>query len=110
NRWIKQRLAVGEFEDLEEVRDLPGMTRAVMSVLRKVWHADFDLREGEHAGKARVKDLIAMEDHVRASLPAGALLAPDLSRVALVRIGTAPRVLGPVRLEGVHYVEPVWRP
>jgi hypothetical protein len=73
---IKERLVAGGFEDLEDVHDLPGMTRAVTATLRKIWHADLALRRSRHAGKARVKDLITIEEHLERRLPAGALIAP----------------------------------
>src|SRR4029077_7340804 len=40
---IQNALDDGGFVELEQVRHLPGMTRAVLRTLRKIWAADFDL-------------------------------------------------------------------
>ncbi len=40
---IRTALKVGRFREIERVRALPGMTRAVASTLAKVWDADLAL-------------------------------------------------------------------
>lgn len=107
---IKSGLAAGGFQDLENVRELPGMTRAVARTLRKAWDADLSLRGAPYAGNSRVVDLVAIEDYVRERLPHGTLLPNALRDAALTRIDRAPILLGTVRIEGVHFIEPVWRP
>jgi hypothetical protein len=48
---IQAALDEGGFAELDHVRQLPGMTRAVAWALRKAWDADVDLAEieGERA-------------------------------------------------------------
>jgi hypothetical protein len=98
------------FQDLEDSRQLPGMTRAIARTLRKAWYADLRLPDREAAGSSRIADLVLIETDVRRLLPAGALLASDLRDAAVARVGLAPVLFGPVRIEGVHFIEPVWRP
>jgi len=47
---------------------------------------------------------------VRDALPQGAMLLPQLRDAALDRIRFAHKLFGPVTLENVVDVEPVWRP
>jgi hypothetical protein len=58
---IQAALDEGGFAELEHVRQLPGMTRAVARALRKAWDADIDLAEIE--GK-RVHDLALIEQRM----------------------------------------------
>ncbi len=106
---IRAALDEGEFQDIEAVPSLPGMTRAVAGTLRKVWHADLGLRAHSSADSKRVADLVSIAEPVRRQLPRGARLPGELRDAALARVRQAPILLGPVRLEGVHVVEPVWR-
>ena len=61
----------GGFSDLERIRTLPGMTRAIGRTLAKVWDADLSLRDSKDRG-SRLSDLALIEDRVRATLPPGA--------------------------------------
>jgi hypothetical protein len=40
---IAEALGKGNFKDIDSVKDLPGMVRAVMQTLDRVWTADLDL-------------------------------------------------------------------
>jgi hypothetical protein len=51
---IQRALAEGGFVELEKVRNLPGVTRAVSRTLRKVWNADVDLRAMGTGGNVRL--------------------------------------------------------
>ena len=106
---VARALDAGGFEDIEAVRHLPGMTRAVARTLRAAWNADTRLA---HAldGNARIRDLALLENRVRGSLAGGARLPTDLRDEARARLQWAPAVLGPVSIMGVHFIEPVWRP
>jgi hypothetical protein len=106
---IRDALDKGGFQDLEPARQLPGMTRAIAKTLRKAWHADLSFQDQEPENRPRVADLIKIEDRIRERLPRAALLPGALRDAALSRIGFAPVVLGPIRIEGVHFIEPVWR-
>ncbi len=70
---IQASLDQGGFEELDAVRHLPGMTRAVARSLRRAWGADVDLSEvAGRVGARRLKDLAMIEQRVRLSLPPAA--------------------------------------
>jgi hypothetical protein len=106
---IRQALAQGGFADLEPVRSLPGMTRAVARSLDLIWRADLDLIS--LAGRsARLADLSLIEARVKEALPAGSLLPRDLRTAAAMRVDLAKVLFGAVTVEGVIDVDPLWRP
>jgi hypothetical protein len=107
---IRQALGEGGFQEIAKVTQLPGMPRAVARTLRKAWHADLNLSERASSGIARIVDLALIAERVKRALPPATLLPADLRDAALARIRYAPALLGPVRIEGMHFVEPVWRP
>ncbi|MGY8676627.1 PD-(D/E)XK nuclease family protein [Bradyrhizobium sp. UFLA05-153] len=109
DRAVHGALEAGGFVELEGVRHLPGMTRAIARTLRKVWNADIDLRSEAHAEKVRLNDLALIEDRVRRNLPFAMLPPRSLRDAALARIRHAVRVIGPVTIEGSSFVAPVWR-
>lgn len=104
---IQAALEDGGFAELDHVRQLPGMTRAVVRALRKAWDADIDLAEiqGE-----RVHNLALIEQRVKAHLPSVAMTPRDLRNAAVARVDLAGTLLGPVLIERLSYVAPVWRP
>jgi hypothetical protein len=107
---IMEALAVpGRLEDLGPVHDKPGMTRALQRTLRNIWRSGFDLRASPHAQQPRIRDLAYIEDAVRAGLESGECLPPDLECLARERIETAAIVLGPLTIEGMHGIDPLWR-
>jgi hypothetical protein len=106
---IRDALEAGDFAELESIRQLPGMTRAVARTLAKIWQADLPLLERADHG-ARLADIAEIERRVRANLPKGVLTARDLRDSALMRLVNAPAVLGSLQLDGVVNVAPVWRP
>jgi hypothetical protein len=67
---IRAALNAGGFSDLERIRTLPGMTRAIGRTLAKVWDADLSLQDLKDRG-SRLSDLALIEDRVRATLPPG---------------------------------------
>ena len=108
---VQNALAQKGFTDLEPVRELPGMIRAVARTLRQVWDADVDLRAiAGGAGAPRWSDLALIEQRVRSQLPAGIMLPHDLRAAALERVDRAPALLGPVRIEYLSWIAPLWRP
>ncbi|RWK68287.1 MAG: PD-(D/E)XK nuclease family protein [Mesorhizobium sp.] len=106
---IARALDAGGFEDIESVRHLPGMTRAVVRTLKAAWNADFRL-DAATDGRARMRDLALIEARVRDLLPAGARLPATLRDEACARMRWASALLGTLSIEGIHFVEPVWRP
>lgn len=105
---IAAALDSGDFEDIEDVRNLPGMVRAVMQTLDRVWAADLDL-DALAKTSPRLSDLALIQRRVRGALPVGAMLPQDLRDTALSRIQFAPSVFGSVSLDGLVNVDPVWR-
>ena len=100
----------GYLDELEPVRGLPGMARAVSRTLRKTWLAGLDLANGPWAKHPRVGDLLKIEQRIRELLPPGELVLSDLCSEARAAIATAPSVLGPLRIEGINTVNSAWRP
>ncbi|MDT4738424.1 PD-(D/E)XK nuclease family protein [Bradyrhizobium sp. WYCCWR 12699] len=109
DRAIQQALAAGGFRDIEKVRHLPGMTRAVSRALRKVWDADVSVHRTD-ATNARLADLALMEDRVRRELPLATALPIDLRDEALSRIRHAARTIGPLTIDRLSWIAPLWRP
>jgi hypothetical protein len=106
---IAEALGQGNFKDIDDVKSLPGMVRAVMQTLDRVWAADLDL-EALAAKSPRLSDLALIEQRVRAALPTGAMLPQDGRDAALARIEFAPAIFGSVTLDGLVDVDPIWRP
>lgn len=106
---IRSALDAGGFTDLESIRSLPGMTRSAASTLSRLWDADFSLA-GRASENPRLEDLATIEARACAGLAAGTLTPRDLRDAALKRVEHAPAVLGPIELDRVVHVAPVWRP
>ena len=106
---IQAALNEKDFKEIERVRQLPGMTRAMARTLQKIWNADIDLDATARTGAPRVQDLAAIERRVRDQLPAGVLLPRDLCAAALARVERAPVLVGPARIESISWIPPLWR-
>ncbi|PBB17339.1 PD-(D/E)XK nuclease family protein [Mesorhizobium sp. WSM4313] len=106
---VAQALAETTFEELEMVKARPGMARAVLASLDRVWTADIRLG-GPLNPSARLRDLGHIESFLRQHLPIGALLPGDLRDRALARIVHARAVVGPLHLHRLVSVDPLWRP
>jgi hypothetical protein len=107
---IQAAIAAKGFMELDRVSELPGITRAVARSLQKVWNADIDLAATAKRDAApRLLDLAVIEERVRAQLPPAALLPRHLRSAALARVERAPVLVGPVRIERVPWIAPVWR-
>jgi hypothetical protein len=106
---IQRALEKGGFDELEGVRHLPGITRAVSRTLRKVWDADVDL-EMRQAGGVRIRELALIQERVRCLLPSAMMLPRDLRDAALARIHHAAPLVGPVTIERLSFIAPIWRP
>jgi hypothetical protein len=106
---ISQALREGSFVELSSVANLPGMVRAVANTLQRVWSAGFDL-EVVAEQSPRFLDLAVIQRRVRASLPAGALIPPDLRDAALNRLSHASVLFGEITIDGMNDIDEVWRP
>jgi hypothetical protein len=96
--------------DITPISDLPGATRAVLRTLRNIWRSGFSLRSEPHAAKPRIQDLSRIEDTVRIHLQPGERLLPDLYELAVQGVPIAPHIIGPLRIEGLHALDPIWHP
>lgn len=106
---VSRALAELTFEELEPVKTRPGMARAVLSSLERIWAADIKFDDPRIAN-ARLNDLGCIDAYVRERLPVGALLPWDLRDHALSHVAHAPRVVGPLHLHRLISVDSVWRP
>lgn len=68
---IRDALDEGGFVEIEPLRHLPGMTRAVLRTVRKIWAADLDLAAKGHGGHRRIADMSLIEPAKR--LPSSSL-------------------------------------
>ena len=107
---IQEALDEGGFVELERVRHLPGMTRAVLRTLRKIWAADFDLAAAGRDRHRRILEMSLIEARLKSRLPQAVMMPRNLRDAALKRIRHAPRILGEIRIEGISFIAPVWRP
>lgn len=93
--------------ELEPIRSLPGMVRAVVSTLDKLWHAGIDLHDETHP---RLQAIRSLEAEVLRRLPPSMRRPKDLVDLASVRITFAKTVLGPIEVHGHSEMSPCWRP
>lgn len=107
---IQKALDEGGFDELESVRHLPGMTRAVFRTLRKIWAADLDLSAPGGGGHRRIAEMSQIESRLKSHLPPVAMTPRELRDAALERIRHAPRIVDEIRIEGLSFIAPVWRP
>src|SRR5258707_15607879 len=68
---IQNALDDGGFVELEQVRHLPGMTRAVLRTFRKIWAADFDLAAAGGAGHRPIAEMSLIQARLRSTLASG---------------------------------------
>jgi hypothetical protein len=106
---IRVALESGGFAELESIRLLPGAGRSIARTLAKIWQADLKL-EDLAKQSARLTDLAEIERRAGNSLPAGVLTPRQLRDAALKRVVHAPATLGPIELDGISTIAPVWRP
>ncbi|ESZ03525.1 MULTISPECIES: PD-(D/E)XK nuclease family protein [unclassified Mesorhizobium] len=106
---VARALAEVTFAEIEKVKARPGMARAVLSSLERVWAADIPFDIPPYPS-ARLSDLGRIEAYLREHLPTGILLPRDLRDRALERIAHARVVVGPLHLHRLVSVDPLWRP
>ena len=95
--------------DLERVRKLPGMARATVNSLGKIWREATPVTEfASHA--TRAADIVKLDVAVRKLLPANMLAPPDLAAAAVINVGLCAKLYDSISLRGILDVDPVWRP
>ncbi|MET2831167.1 PD-(D/E)XK nuclease family protein [Mesorhizobium shangrilense] len=106
---VAQALAELAFEELEPVKTRPGMARAVIATLARVWAADIRFDDPRYAS-ARLSDLGRIETYLRSHLPMGALLPRDLRDRAIAGAGRARATVGDLHFHRLISIDPLWRP
>jgi hypothetical protein len=93
---VQLALREGGFSELDRVRELPGITRAVARSLRRAWEADVDLIAfAKRDGTPRLRDLARIEQGVKRYLPPAVLLPRDIRDITVTHAARAPALLGP---------------
>jgi hypothetical protein len=103
---VKAALASTNLGELEGIKPLPGMVRAAVTTLDKVWHANIDLSAGKNA---RLESLSTLEQAVLQRLPASMKRPKEMVDLALKRIQHAAAVFGPIEVHGHSEMSPAWR-
>jgi hypothetical protein len=104
---VRTALAGSSLGEFDASKDLPGMVRAAVSTLDKVWRADIDLSP---ATNPRLLALHMLESETLRRLPPSMNRPQELVELACRRIRYAPAVLGPVEIHGHSEMSPCWRP
>jgi hypothetical protein len=104
---VKASLAETALSELERIKSLPGMTRATVNTLGKVWRAAIDL--GRRSDEPRLAALAALERAVLKLLPPSMKPPPTLAETALGRLEHVPAVIGPIEVHGHSDMPPCWR-
>ena len=104
---VKEALAGTDLGPLERIKPLPGMARAVVDTLGKVWRAGINL--DSRPEEPRLRALAALEQAVLAKLPPAMMPPPALVEAALGRLRYAPKVIGPVEVQGHSEMPSCWR-
>jgi hypothetical protein len=107
HKAVRDAIAYTRLEDLQPIQSLPGMVRAAVATLVKVWSANIDLAE---AKDARLRAVGTLEREVLHRLPPSMKRPTELVELAYARIQHAPAVLGPIEIHGHSEMSPCWRP
>jgi hypothetical protein len=104
---VRAALPETDLGELENIKELPGMVRAVVGTLEKVWQANIDL--SSHS-RPRLKALAGLEQTVLNRLPNHMKKPTDLVALACARIALTKTLLGPVDIRGHSEMPLCWRP
>ena len=104
---VRETLPTIDLGELEPIKDLPGMVRAAVATLDKIWRAGVDLAAETHPRLQAVRNL---EEDVLRRLPPSMKRPKELVGLACARIAFAKTVLGPVEVHGHSEMSPAWRP
>jgi PD-(D/E)XK nuclease superfamily len=97
------------FEELETVKTRPGMARAVLASLVRIWAADIRFDDPRYAS-ARLSDLERIEAYLRSHLPMGTLLPWDLRDRAIAGAAHAHATVGNLHFHRLISIDRLWRP
>jgi hypothetical protein len=104
---VRMALVASSLGEFDVIKDLPGMVRAAINMLDKVWNANIDLST---ATNPRLMALHALEAATLCRLPPSMKRPEELVELACGRIRHAPAVIGPVEIHGHSEMSPCWRP
>lgn len=104
---VKEALPAVKLGELEDIKLLPGMVRAAVETLQKVWRAGLDL--GTLAQNPRLQALRVLEQEVLRRLPTSTKRPTELVEFAKSRIRHAPAMFGPIEVHGHSEMSPCWR-
>jgi PD-(D/E)XK nuclease superfamily protein len=105
---VRDALGAINLGELERIKNLPGMVRAAIGTLQKVWRAGLDL--ASHPEQPRLKALRCLEQETIRRLPAVMKRPSELVELARARIHLAPAVFGDIEVHGHSEMSPCWRP
>jgi len=100
-------LANVDLGELEPIKSLPGFPRAAAASLMKLWMSG--IRREALPDHPRIQSILALDEAVRERLPATARPHDEVIRIALDHLHHAPKVIGPVTVEGMTELHVVWR-
>ena len=106
---VARALSELAFEELELVKTRPGMARAALASLARVWAADIRFDDPRFAS-ARLSDLGRIEAYLRSHMPMGTLLPPDLRDRAVAGAEHARATVGNLHFHRLISIDPLWRP
>ena len=104
---VKTAIPETALGELERIKSLPGMVRATVDTLGKLWRAGIDLNMRDE--QSRLCALAALERVVLSRLPPAMKPPPALVEAALGRLRYAPTVIGPIEVHGHSEMAPCWR-
>jgi hypothetical protein len=104
---VKAAISETALGELERIKSLPGMVRAVVDTLGKVWRAGIDLNMRDE--QSRLHALAALERVVLSKLPLAMKPSPALAEAALGRLHHASAVIGSIEVHGHSDMAPCWR-
>ena len=104
---VREALGAVDLGELEPIKNLPGMTRAAVSTLDKLWRAGIELSDETHP---RLRAIRKLEMEVLRRLPASMKRPKELVDLACDRMHYAEIVLGPIEIQGHSEMSPAWRP
>ena len=95
--------------ELDGIKALPGMVSAAADTLRKAWRAGVDLqaRAAEHP---RIHSIAILEAAVVEALPPAMMRPANLAAAGHARMEHAATLFGPIEIDGITELSPVWRP
>ena len=104
---VRESLATARLGELEPIKGLPGMLRAVVGTVDKVWKAGIDLSRQTHR---RLQALRRLEEEVLRRLPPSMKRPQELVEPARARMCFAQTILRPIEIQGHSEMSPCWWP